>query len=306
MDIDNIRLFLHVADQLNISRAARACGLTPAKASLRLNKMEHQLGVSLFHRSTRSVSLSSEGAQFRPFAEEILRQHRLATEQLSPGIKQCALAGTLRFAASSTFADRYIVPLLNEFFVRYPQINLELHFSDQPVNLVASGIDVALRNIKIESCNLKARKLADDERYLYAAPSYLAQFGTPMQPADLNHHHMILFANQRKRRLLNSASNQLAYFPPSNARTRMVCDNGNSMRLATLAGIGISMNSYWSVADDVEAGRLVPVLPRYQVDDNSALWLVYPNSINPSPKVRALIDYLVEKLGDRPPWQKIS
>lgn len=302
MDTEAIRLFVKAADMLNISAAGRVLGLAPAVASARLAKLENQMGADLLHRSTRKVSLSLEGAEFLPFAREILAQEDAARAALGHGSNE--VKGTLRFASSSTFAQLYIAPLLPEFLARYPEVNLELKLSDTQMNLIEGGYDLALRNYAIEDSNLRARKLADDKRILCASPEYLAKHGTPNDLEELSKHQMLVFMNGPARSLVSGKGQPEGMFPPKDAVSRVVCDDGGSMRIATKAGVGISMNSYWSVYADIKEGSLVRVLPEYEVDDLSAIWLVYPKSNMLTSKVRVFIDFLLEKLGNNAVWNK--
>ncbi|MEM1263271.1 MAG: LysR substrate-binding domain-containing protein [Pseudomonadota bacterium] len=302
MDIDGIRLFVKAADLLNISQAGRQLGLAPAVASARLAKLEKQLGADLLHRSTRKVSLSLEGAEFLPFAREILAQEEAAKAALGHGAKD--VTGTLRFAASSTFAQQYVAPLLTEFLARYPGISIELSLSDTPTNLIEGGFDLALRNYAIEESSLRARKLADDKRILCASPSYLATHGTPREPTDLDGHQILTFMNRPARKLSSVSGARSCTFPPPGGKSRVTCDDGATMRTATRAGVGISMNSCWSVNHDIRDGSLVRVLPDYEVDDQSAIWLVYPKSNVLTGKVRVFIDFLIEKIGEPPVWER--
>ena len=144
LDTQGIRLFVLAADMLNISAAGRQLGLAPAVASARLAKLENQLGADLLHRSTRKVSLSLEGAEFLPYAREILAQEDAARAALGHG--ETEVSGTLRFAASSTFAQLYIAPVLPDFLERFPGVRLELKFSDEQANLIEGGFDPARRS----------------------------------------------------------------------------------------------------------------------------------------------------------------
>lgn len=249
MDTEGLRLFVMAADLLNISAAGRQLGLAPAVASARLSKLENQLGADLLHRSTRKVSLSLEGAEFLPFAREILEQEDAARAALGHGSSE--VTGTLRFAASSTFAQLFIAPVLPEFLQRYPGVNLELKLSDTQMNLIEGGFDLALRNCAIEDSDLRARKLADDKRILVASPDYLARHGTPGSPGDLIDHQMLVFIGGPAGKLVAYGDQPDGTFPPAGALNRMVCDDGASIRIATGAGVGISMNSYWSVYRDI-------------------------------------------------------
>ena len=300
MDTEGIRLFVKAADMLNISAAGRQLGLAPAVASARLAKLENQVGADLLHRSTRKVSLSLEGAEFLPFAREILAQEDAALAALGHGRPE--VRGTLRFAASSSFAQLFIAPILPEFLDRYPGVNLELNFSDMQTNLIEGGFDLALRNYAIEDSSLRARKLADDRRILCASPDYLARHGTPHLPEDLEQHQMLIFMKGSARNLLAGDGKPAGMFPPPGARKRVECDDGASMRIATTAGVGISVNSIWSVHREIREGSLVRVLPDYEIEDKSAIWLVYPKSNVLTAKVRVFIDFLLEKIGDPPIW----
>lgn len=300
MDTDALRLFAVAAELLNISAAGRELGLSPAVAGARLAKLEQEVGADLLHRSTRKVSLSLEGEEFLPYAREILAQQDAAFAALGRGSSEPS--GTLRLAASSTFAQLYVAPILPEFLDRHPQINLDLRFSDTQANLIEGGYDLALRNVAIQDSTLIGRKLANDKRVLCAAPSYLKTYGTPQTQADLAKHRILAFVNSKPRTLMAEESRS-CIFPPSENPQRLVCDDGASMRIATEAGVGISMSSIWSIHKELKNGSLVRVLPDYQVDDGSAIWLVYPKSNVLTAKVRVFIDYLIEKIGSPPIWE---
>jgi DNA-binding transcriptional LysR family regulator len=302
MDTKGLRLFVLAADMLNISAAGRQLGLAPAVASARLSKLENQVGADLLHRSTRKVSLSREGAEFLPFAREMLAQEAAALAALGHG--SLKVSGTLRFAASSTFAQLYIAPLLPEFLERYPGVNLELKLSDTQMDLIEGGFDLALRNYAIEESSFRARKLADDKRILCASPAYLARHGTPTTPDDLINHQLLIFMGGPPMKLSPYGDQPPGSFPPQGAENRIICDDGASIRVATRSGVGIAMNSCWSVHKEIQEGSIVRVLPDYEIDDNSAIWLVYPKSNVLTAKVRVFIDYLLEKIGDPPIWEQ--
>lgn len=301
MDTNGIQLFVIAAEMLNISAAGRQLGLAPAVASARLAKLEKQIGADLFHRSTRKVTLTLEGKDFLPFAREILAQENAAFAALGKGKEE--ISGTLRFASSSTFAQLYIAPIIKEFLDAYPSINLQLKLSDTQMNLIEGGFDLALRNYVIEESGLRARKLANDQRILCASPEYLERFGTPQNVEDLLNHQMILFMDGAALNLKSSDGKAVGVFPPNNCHKRVICDDGASMKIATVSGAGISINSRWSVHKEIKEGSLIRVLPDYDVDDESAIWLVYPKSNVLTAKVRVFIDFLLEKIGENPIWE---
>lgn len=299
MDTASVRLFVLAAEKLNISAAGRELGMAPAVASARLAKLENLLGTELLHRSTRKVALSLDGEDFLPFAREILAQENSALAALGHGDDEPA--GTLRFAASSTFAQLYIAPLLPEFFRRFPRVDLDLRLTDTPFDLLEGSFDLALRNSALEDSSMKARKLASDTRILCASSAYLEEAGTPTVPEDLTRHRLVGFRNTSPRKLIDAGGNQ-ALFDPGEAECRLIVDDGLSQKLATVAGAGISINSLWSVHREITDGSLVRVLPDYESDDRVALWLVYPKSNVLTVKVRAFIDFLLERIGRAPPW----
>ena len=242
-----------------------------------------------------------EGQAFLPYAREIPAQEEAALATLGYGASE--VKGTLRFAASSSFAQLYIAPLLPEFLARHPGINVELKLTDTQMDLIEGSFDLALRNYAVEDSSFHGRELASDTRILCAAPDYLAQHGSPHTPADLDDHQLLTFMKATPRTLTNHSGEDFS-FPPHNTTPRLICDDGTSMRIATVAGVGISMNSLWSVHSELAAGTLVRVLPDYEVDASSTIWLVYPKSNVLTAKVRVFIDFLLEKVGTRPMWEQ--
>lgn len=299
MDTDSVRLFVLAAEKLNISAAGRELGMAPAVASVKLAKLEKTLGADLLRRSTRKVSLSLEGAEFLPYAREILAQESAAHAALGRG--NMTATGTLRFTAPSTFAQLYIAPILPAFLALHPGISLDLRLTDMAFDLIQGSFDLALRNSALADSSLKGRKLADDTRILCASPDYLKQHGTPSHPDDLAAHQLIAFKEVSPLPLIGR-DGSTGQFNPRQAGCRLVMDDGLSYKIATLAGAGISVNSLWSVHRELAGGTLVHVLPDYQVDDPVALWLVYPKSNVLTAKVRIFIDFLMDRIGKAPPW----
>jgi len=299
MDTESVRLFVLAAEKLNISAAGRELGMAPAVASAKLAKLEKALGADLLRRSTRKVALSLEGAEFLPYAREILAQENAAHAALGRG--NVTATGTLRFTAPSTFAQLYIAPILPEFLALHPGINLDLRLTDMEFDLIQGSFDLALRNSALADSSLKGRKLAEDMRILCASPEYLNQHGTPTHPDDLATHQLIAFKEQSPIQLVGR-DGKAGQFNPRLAGCRLIVDDGLSQKIATIAGTGISMNALWSVHRELADGSLVRVLPDYKVDDQTALWLLYPKSNVLTAKVRIFIDFLLEKIGNAPVW----
>jgi DNA-binding transcriptional LysR family regulator len=273
--------------------------MAPAVASAKLAKLEKTLGADLLRRSTRKVALSLEGAEFLPYAREILAQENAAHAALGSG--SVTATGTLRFTAPSTFAQLYIAPVLPAFLALHPGISLDLRLTDMEFDLIQGSFDLALRNSALPDSSLKGRKLADDMRILCASPKYLNLHGTPTHPDELATHQLIAFKEQSPIQLVGR-DGSAGQFNPRLAGCRLIVDDGLSHKIATIAGAGISMNALWSVHRELADGSLVRVLPDYTVDDQAALWLVYPKSNVLTAKVRIFIDFLIERIGDAPVW----
>lgn len=301
MDTNSVRLFVLAAEKLNISAAGRELGMAPAVASAKLAKLETMLGADLLRRSTRKVALSLEGADFLPYAREILAQEDMARAALGAG--NVRATGTLRFTAPSTFAQLYIAPILPEFLALHPGISLDMRFTDIEFDLIQGSFDLALRNSALPDSSLKGRKLADDIRILCASPDYLAQHGSPSHPDELATHQLIAFKKQSPIPLIgrNGAAGS---FNPRQAECRFVIDDGLSQKIATMSGAGISINSQWSVHREIENGSLIRVLPDYIADSQTALWLVYPKTNVLTAKVRIFIDFLIERIGGVLIWEE--
>jgi len=302
MDTQTLRLFVLACETLNISAAGRTLGMAPAVASTRIAKLEHLLGADLLHRTTRKVSLSTEGQDFLPYAREMIAQEEAALAALGKG--RTKVSGTLRFAAPSTFAQLYIAPLLPPFMDKYPDLRLDLHLSDTQFDLIEGSYDLALRNSVLADSSLTARKLADDTRILCASPSYLDRYGTPKTAEDLGNHRLIAFRDVEPRPLVTK-DGTTTLFEPKRASQCLLLDDGLTQKLSTLEGVGISINSFWAVQSEIASGALVRVLPDYALADKPALWLIYPKSNVVSVKVRVFMDFLIDHFGRANPAFKI-
>ena len=237
-----------------------------------------------------------------PYAREILALEAAAYAALGRG--NITATGTLRFTASSTFAQLYITPLLPEFLALHPGISLDLRLTDMEFDLIQGSFDLALRNAVLPDSSLKARKLADDTRILCASPDYLHRQGTPTHPDQLADHQLISFKSASPTPLIGRDGTR-AQFNPRIAGSRLVIDDGLSQKRATMAGAGISMNALWSVSAELADGSLLRVLTDYRVASQTALWLVYPKANVLTAKVRIFIDFLLQRLSGLPVWDEL-
>ncbi|RIW07859.1 LysR family transcriptional regulator [Vibrio harveyi] len=296
MNIEHLKLFVRLASTHNISMAGQELGLSPAVASAHINKLEEGLGVRLVHRTTRKVSLTEEGQAFLPHAEEVLATVEAARGAVGVGHK--APTGTLRVTASASFGRLHLVPALKGFMAKYPELTIDFRFSDSIIDMVEGGFDVAVRLAELKDSSLVARKLAPDRRIVVASPEYLAQHGTPQSPEELVNHECVTLAGMENW-VFETPEGQYSMRASGSFRT----DNGDAMRDACIDGLGVSINSIWSVYKQLQKGELVEILQDYPLVMNASIWAVYPSSRLIAPKVRAFIDYFAEYYGQPPYWE---
>ena len=297
MNIEHLKLFIRVAASHNISQAGAELGLSPAVASAHINKLEEGLGVRLIHRTTRKVSLTEEGKDFLPYAENVLSSVDAACA--SVGVGNSLPSGTLRVSASASFGRMHLVPALKGFLSCYPDLNVDLRLSDSIIDMVEGGFDIAIRIAELKDSTLVARKLAPDNRIICASPDYLKQYGEPTSPQDLINHCCISLLGLDHWRFKVPSGEQVVKVQGS-FRT----DNGEAVRDACTNGIGIAINSIWSVYQQLQKGELVQVLKDYPLMSDTAVWAVYPSSRLLAPKVRAFIDYYSQCFSAPLYWDK--
>ncbi|ODP30740.1 LysR family transcriptional regulator [Pandoraea sp. ISTKB] len=295
LDLDTVALFVRVAALGNVSAAGRERGLSPAAASTRLVQLETALGARLLHRTTRRVALTQEGEVFLLQAQALLVAEAQALASVGQGL--AAPQGRLRVSCSSSFGRQHVSPALPAFLERYPGISLDFRLTDRVVDLLEEGVDLAIRVGALRDSTLVARKLASNTRTLCASPAYLAAHGTPRHPGDLAAHDCLILGDQRDWRFVTPGGTL-------NVRVsgRLASDNGEVLRDAVLAGIGIALKSTWDIGAHLKHGELVPVLPAYPLAEEVAIWAVYPSRAFVPPKTHALIEFLQERFGPVPYW----
>ena len=295
MNIEHLKLFVRLATTHNISMAGQELGLSPAVSSAHINKLEEGLGVRLVHRTTRKVSLTEEGQAFLPHAEEVLASVEAA--RASVGAGSALPVGTLRVTAPASFGRLHLIPALKEFLARYPDLTVDFRFSDTIVDMVEGGFDIAIRDAELQDSTLIARKLAPDNRIICAAPEYIETHGEPKTPQELLEHQCVNLAGLTTW-VFEGDDGPISVKTKGSFRT----DNGDAMRDACTGGLGIAINSTWSVYQQLDRGELVQILKDYPLVSDTAIWAVYPSSRLLAPKVRAFIDYFSEYYGSPPYW----
>ncbi len=295
MNIEHLRLFVRIASTHNISQAGQEQGLSPAVASSYINKLEEGLGIRLLHRTTRKVSLTEDGEAFLPHAEDVLAS--IESAQASVGAGSNSPTGTLRITAPASFGRMHLMPAMKGFMQTYPNLNIDCRFSDSIVDLVEGGFDIAIRNAQLKSSSLIARKLAPDHRLVCASPEYVAQFGEPKTPQELQLHQCITLSGKDSWQFSSSTETVSV-----KVKGKFKADNGEAIRDACVQGLGITINSSWSAYQHLKRGTLIPILKDYPLLSDTAIWAVYPSSRQLASKVRAFIDYFSAIYGEEPYW----
>ena len=189
----------------------------------------------------------------------------------------------------------HIIPLLGEFQKRYPLVKLDLRMSDDIINMVEEAYDLVIRNAPLTDSSFIARKLAKDNRILVASPAYLKEHGTPRSTDDLLKHRFVTFSDCNR---IKFADGQIVDSPQS-----VSVNDGVAMRMMVEDGMGIGLKSLWNVGESLKSGRLVQILPEFQLITESSIWALYPSGRMIPAKVRAMIDFLLEEFSPTPPWQ---
>lgn len=287
-----MRVFSRVAERGSFARAADELDLSRPAASGHVAALERHLGVRLLHRTTRQVRLTAEGAAFLPRCQRILAEVHDSEEMLRG--TRTRPEGRLRVDVPVVFGNHLLVPALPEFTRRYPQVELEVRLNDRIVDLVAEGVDVAMRVGSVRQSGLVVRRIAQMKIVTCAAPSYLAEHGEPRTPDDLRRHRLLG---------LGAASGAppewrfpAPYTPRRLAlRFSLVFNSAEAPVRAAVSGLGIMQTVDLLIADDVARGRLRPVLEEYSVP-GPPLSLVYPSAGRQSPKVRVFADFAADLL----------
>jgi len=300
--IGDLNLFLRVLDLGSISAAARRLDLSVAVASQRLKRLERSLGVRLLHRTTRQLRPTPEGVALAEQGRSLVEDLEVLTSNLSNTAK--GVSGTLRVSLPASFGRQYISPLLPELMSRHPRLRLHIDLSDQMRDLVGDGLDLAIRIGTLKDSELIATRLASNRRVLCASPEYLRRHGVPKKPEDLAKHECLLMAVSRD---ASGGAWQLRG-PDGDEVTvrvqgRLKSNLGEVIRDASLGGLGISLHSTWHVCEDLRAGRLKQVLPDYHLPE-SAIYAVMPERRMVLPRVRAFVDFLTQRFGEVPPWER--
>lgn len=295
----DLQSFIAVAETGSVSQAAQRLGTTKSVVSRRLSDLESRLGARLVNRVPRGLTLTEAGIRFVDRARQIVAD--LGEAEDEAGCDQAAPRGTLRIAAPMTFGTLYLSPALGEFTAAYPHIDLDLDLDDRMVDLVHGGYDLGVRIGRLPESSMVARTVAPHRHILVASPGYLARNGAPAHPDALKDHDCLLYSNREHSPTwsLTSGAGRKSF----RIRARMRSNNGDVLRDAAVAGMGIALLPTFIAGSAVRSGDLRAILPDH-VPPASAISAIYPASRHLPSKVRVFVDFLRSRFGPNPPWDE--
>jgi len=297
--LTEISIFVKVVELSSFTAAAEALEMSQPVVSKAVSRLEEKLGARLLNRTTRRLSLTEAGSEL--YRRSVRALAEIEDAELEVARFQTEPRGTLRISAPMSFSILHLGRLLPSFTERFPGVTVELHLDDRQVDLVEEGFDLAIRVGRLQDSTLIARKIAPCRQVLCASPAYLAKRGTPERPEDLLEHNCIVYSlisTPREWRFTDS-SGELHVVPVSGA---LQSNNGLVNRAAAIAGAGIVLLPAFYIGEELRTGQLKAVLSEFHPPE-LAVYALYPERRNLTPKVRAFVDFLAAEFGPKAPWE---
>ena len=298
----HMQIFVGIVEAGSISGAAERLSLPKSAVSRRLAELEARLGVSLIQRTTRKQHLTDSGRAFYERSVAILADLDEAESAVSQA--HGALKGGLKVALPLSFGLLHLAPLIQAFMTQHPDVRFELDFNDRQIDLMQEGFDLAIRIATLENSSLIARRLAPIRHILCASPGYLAKLGTPKVAADLTRHVCLAYSNVRDPDLWTYRGPD---GQPGSVRVpvRLASSSGEFNIRAAIADEGLILIPSFYCHEALRSGQLLKLLPDHTWPEIAA-YAVYPPTRHLSSRVRALIDFLVERLAGEPSWDRVD
>jgi len=296
--IGEMTAFVRAVETGGFSAAARDIGLTPSALSKLVTRLEDRLGARLLHRTTRRLQLTAEGEAFYARARPILT----AMDEAEAEVTQAGASprGLLRLHCGSAFGLHPLAPAIPRFQQLHPEVELDVTISDQPLGAMEEGIDLAIRIGPLDESSMVARRICNLQRVICAAPAYLERHGTPRTPDDLQQHNCLWITSlPALRRWPFDTDDGIRVV---NVTGNIAANNAETVLQLAVAGVGITRLTDVIVGDAIRSGELVPILVDWHHVEPVPLFATYPSGRNLSPKVRAMVDFLVEEFGGAP-WR---
>lgn len=294
-ELRTIQSFIQAAQQGSFTAAAEMLGITPAGVSKNVSTLEKSLGVRLFNRTTRSLSLTEEGIQFAQQAQQAVDLLTQASECLKQSSSQPS--GRVKISLPNVVGQMCVMPYLTEFWQRYPYIQLDLDYDNRIIDFVKDGFDLVIRGGQIHDSSLISRKLGMLSSCLVATPEYLARYGTPTCYQDLAQHQLII------RRFSNGKCIPWTFKQQDNSlvsidleQQRLITTDTDALLQATLQHLGIAQIARYSIQAEIEQGKLQLLLVDCHHSEQYDLVLQYPHRSFLAPRVKAVVEFLLEKV----------
>ena len=285
---EGVSEFVAVAEAESFTAASKRLGISTAQVSRQISSLETRLAAKLFYRTTRKVSVTDVGRVYYQHCRQVLDGLEEAERAISN--LQSSPRGILKVTAPVTYGEGTIAPLINNFALQYPELEVHLQLSNQKVDLVDQGFDLAIRLGKLEDSSMMAKRLDSRTQYVCASEEYLTTHGVPYSLSELEQHNCLQgtldywrFQEQGKARNIR-------------VKGSLSCNSGHALTDAALKGIGIVQLPDYYVQEYIDNGQLIPLLTQFTESDDG-IWALYPHNRHLSPKVRMLVDYLSEQLG---------
>jgi DNA-binding transcriptional LysR family regulator len=282
-----LTIFARVVEHGGFTAAAKKLGLSASAVTKSIARLEDELGTQLFNRTTRRLRTTDYGQEFYERCLAILADLEDAETRLKAG--SAVSRGRVRAVVPISFGRVTLVPELPRFFAQYPEVTLDLSFSDTAVDLIAEGYDVAVRTGRFNDSRLTTRLLTRGPQITFAAPAYLARHGEPATPEDLRRHNCIVGRFGPDWSFRGPEGNPFTVRVSGN----LVINSGDALREAAVAGVGIGQGTWWLVRKELESGALRSLLPAW-IEDGNAVSILYPPQRHLPAKLRAFIDFLVQ------------
>ena len=293
VDLLDVLAFVRVVETGAFSRAAERMGMAKSILSRRVARLEEQLGARLLTRSAQGAQPTDVGQAYYERASLILAELDAAQEVVDQAVTQ--IAGPIRLSAPLTFGVQHLSPALVEFAAANPRVELDVSFDDRTIDLIAGGFDLAVRIGRLKDSALVARRIAPVRKVVAASPAYLAQRGRPERPRDLAEHDLLLYSNEAWRFRVDKGWETIR------GQNRLRADNGDLLRKAAEAGLGICLLPSFMAAPSIESGTLEVLLRDFPLEE-AGLHVVMPPGRATTARVRALVEFLAGRFGPGPSW----
>ncbi|OLF36055.1 LysR family transcriptional regulator [Psychrobacter sp. C 20.9] len=284
---EGISEFVCVAEYGSFTRAAKVLGISTAQVSRQISALEERLNIKLLYRTTRKVSLTEEGRVFYQHCRSVLDGLNAAEQAVSN--LQSKPQGRIKLTAPVTYGEQQLLPLINDFMMQYREIEVTAFLSNQQIDLVEGGYDLAIRIGKLRDSTMMAKKLSLRTNFVCATPAYLNQYGVPRTLDDLSQHNCLLGTRDYWHFVEDGTEKNLR------VSGTIQCNSGYSLVDAALKGLGIVQLPDYYVQKHLASGALVSLLDDYR-EPKESIWALYPHNRQLSPKIRLLVDYLAERL----------